>query len=111
MRRFFFGKNVPGRSVVLESDRLRTGSGRGSGSGRGKEEGYRDSLYPSAMWVIGWVRERLFSKTVAELRGAWGRLIRFLRILWFAAREFRIDYCAERASTLSFATIISLIPL
>ena len=63
------------------------------------------------MWVIGWVRERLFSKTVAELRGAWGRLVRFLRILWFAAREFRIDYCAERASTLSFATIISLIPL
>ena len=63
------------------------------------------------MWVIGWVRERLFSKTVAELRGAWGRLIRFLRILWFAAREFRIDYCAERAATLSFATIISLIPL
>jgi len=100
MRRFFLGW----ARVFPKSD-------KNFGSGWVREDLPQGSLYPFGMWVIGWVRERLFSQAVAELRGAWGRLIRFLRVLWFAAREFRLDYCAERAATLSFATIISLIPL
>jgi len=35
---------------------------------------------------------------------------RSVRVVWFAAREFHRDLCPERAATLSFATIISLIP-
>ncbi len=37
--------------------------------------------------------------------------MRAARVLWFAGGEFRRDFCFERAATLSFATIISLIPL
>ncbi len=40
-----------------------------------------------------------------------GSLLRAVRVLWFAAREFRRDFCFERAATLSFVTIISLMPL
>lgn len=60
---------------------------------------------------LSWFKRRLFSKSLGELRGIAGRLNRFTRVFWLAGREFRRDFCPERAATLSFATIISLIPL
>jgi len=57
------------------------------------------------------LRRWLFSRSLQDLRGVSGVCIRLLRVVWFAAHEFRRDFCFERAATLSFATIISLIPL
>jgi YihY family inner membrane protein len=46
-----------------------------------------------------------------DLRGYRRALLRFAGILWASLREFSRDYCFEKAATLSFATIISLMPL
>jgi membrane protein len=62
------------------------------------------------MW-LAWLQEKLFARKPSSLRGLWGRAVRGLRILWFALRELRRDHCAERAATMAFVTIISLIPL
>jgi membrane protein len=59
---------------------------------------------------LSWFRRHLFRKGLDELRGIRGRVNRSIRVVWFAARDFRRDLCHERAATLSFATIISLIP-
>jgi len=61
--------------------------------------------------LSGVLKKRLFARDLAELRGFRGWLVRAVRILWFAAREFRRDFCLERAASLAFATLISLIPL
>ncbi|MBI4604667.1 MAG: YihY family inner membrane protein [Planctomycetes bacterium] len=57
------------------------------------------------------LRSLLFARPRSELRGFSGTLVRLGQILWFAGRELRAGYCFERAATLSFATLISLIPL
>lgn len=62
------------------------------------------------MW-LAWLQEKLFAREPSTLRGVWGRVVRCARIAWFAVREFRRDHCAERAATMAFVTIISLIPL
>jgi membrane protein len=61
------------------------------------------------MW-LAWLQEKLFARKPSSLRGLRGSVVRATRILWLAAREFRRDYCAERAATMAFVTIISLIP-
>jgi membrane protein len=62
------------------------------------------------MW-LAWLQEKLFAREPSALRGLWGKIVRSARIAWFTAHEFRRDYCAERAATMAFVTIISLIPL
>ena len=52
----------------------------------------------------------MFSRSLADVSGFSGRSIRLARVTWFAVREFHRDYCFERAATLAFATIISMIP-
>lgn len=60
---------------------------------------------------LSWIQKRLFAKPVSELRGVWGSLILAARLVFLAAAEFHRDFCFERAATLAFATVISLIPL
>lgn len=61
------------------------------------------------MWT--WFRDKLFSRIPQDLRGIQGFLLRAAQTLWFAARDFRVNHCAERAATMAFVTVISLIPL
>ena len=60
---------------------------------------------------LNWLREFLFRKRPPD----GGRLahgcLRVGRLLFLAVRGFRRDFCFERAATLAFATVISLIPL
>lgn len=44
-------------------------------------------------------------------RGPVARLLQLAAIHWFAWKEFNRNFCLERAASLSFATVISLIPL
>jgi membrane protein len=56
-------------------------------------------------------RARLFFRDHAELRGLRGLLIRAVRVIVLAAGELRRDFCFERAASLTFTSILSLIPL
>jgi membrane protein len=55
-------------------------------------------------------KERLFAKDASELRGLGGACARFLRFALLVGSEFHRNLCLERAATLAFATILSLIP-
>ncbi len=55
--------------------------------------------------------DRLFDRSLDRRRGAAGVGIRILRFLFLGSREFRHDGCWERAATLSFTTVLSLLPI
>lgn len=61
--------------------------------------------------MLKYLRRVLFTRRASELRGPPGFLVRAGQVVWFAALEFRRDFCFERAATLSYATIISLMPI
>jgi DNA-binding IscR family transcriptional regulator len=54
---------------------------------------------------------RLLRKHPPDLQGYRRSLLRLAGVVWASLREFNRDYCFEKAATLSFATIISLMPL
>jgi len=55
--------------------------------------------------------KRLLRKHPPDLQGYRRSLLRLAGVVWASLREFNRDYCFEKAATLSFATIISLMPL
>lgn len=57
------------------------------------------------------LKSYLFSRDLDTHRGWRGRLLGLLRLAWITLREFHHDFCFERAASLTYATIISLIPL
>jgi membrane protein len=61
--------------------------------------------------MIARIRKHLFAKDLSELRGVSGWCLRWARVFFLAGGEFHRDFCFERAATLAFATVISLIPL
>ncbi len=62
------------------------------------------------MW---WTRlkDRILEPNLESLRGFHGWSVRAARVGYFAASKLRADLGFERAATLSFVTILSLIPL
>lgn len=57
------------------------------------------------------IKRLLFARDPTELRGLSGYAIQTARLFYLSAREFRHDFCFERAASLTFASIISMIPL
>ena len=57
------------------------------------------------------LKEILFSRAPEELVGFRGFLTKVGQVLYLAVRKFRKDFCLERAASLTFFSIISLIPL
>ena len=57
------------------------------------------------------VIDRLFDTEIDRRRGPVGFLVCVVRAMYLAYREFRYDLCWERAATLSFATVLSLLPI
>lgn len=53
----------------------------------------------------------LFSTAPEELAGLNGFLTKVGQVIYLAVRKFRKDFCIERAASLTFFSIISLIPL
>lgn len=62
------------------------------------------------MFLAG-LKRLLFAKPLSSLHGISGWILRWLRIVYLAGREFHRNFCFERAATLAYVTIISLIPL
>ena len=63
------------------------------------------------MEQVGWIQQRLFAPELEALPGPQGFGVKVGRMIYLVAREFRSDFCFERAASLTFATIISLFPL
>ncbi len=61
--------------------------------------------------ILRRLKEILFSRAPEELVGFRGFLTKVGQVLYLAARKFRKDFCLERAASLTFFSIISLIPL
>jgi uncharacterized BrkB/YihY/UPF0761 family membrane protein len=57
------------------------------------------------------LRDRILEPNLESLHGLRGRCVRAARLAWFAAGKLRVDLGFERAATLSFVTLLSLIPL
>ncbi len=58
-----------------------------------------------------WIKDRLFASDPEDLRGAPGAVVRVGRLAYLAVGQFRRDHGLECAASLTFASIISLIPL
>lgn len=58
-----------------------------------------------------WIHDVLFRRDPSELRGAPGVAVRAGRLVYLTVGQFRRDHGFERAASLTFASIISLIPL
>ena len=63
------------------------------------------------MLVIRRIKDALFSQSPQELRGASGFMVKIGQVLYLSGAKFRKDFCLERAASLTFFSIISLIPL
>lgn len=58
-----------------------------------------------------WIKDRLFASDPRELAGVSGAFVRSGRLLYLTVGHFRRDHGLERAASLTFASIVSLIPL
>ena len=63
------------------------------------------------MLVIRRIKDALFSQSPQELRGASGFMVKIGQVIYLSGAKFRKDFCLERAASLTFFSIISLIPL
>ena len=63
------------------------------------------------MLVIRRIKDALFSQSPQELRGASGFMVKVGQVIYLSGAKFRKDFCLERAASLTFFSIISLIPL
>ena len=63
------------------------------------------------MLVIRRIKDALFSQSPQALRGASGFMVKVGQVIYLAGSKFRKDFCLERAASLTFFSIISLIPL
>ncbi|HVR74487.1 MAG TPA: YhjD/YihY/BrkB family envelope integrity protein [Planctomycetota bacterium] len=61
--------------------------------------------------MSAWHMRALEEPDLPLRRGLGARLLQLAAIHWFAWKEFNRNFCLERAASLSFATVISLIPL
>ena len=61
--------------------------------------------------IVRRLKEFLFSSDPEELVGFSGFLTKVGQVPYLAVRKFRKDFCIERAASLTFFSIISLIPL
>ena len=58
-----------------------------------------------------WVKGALFSRDPSDLSGVRGVGVRLARVLYLTVSQFHRHHGFERAGSLTFASIISLIPL
>ena len=63
------------------------------------------------MQLLSRIKDVLFSGPSEELTGSRGVLIKAGRVVYLLVGKFRRDFCLERAASLTFYSIISLIPL
>ena len=63
------------------------------------------------MLVIRRIKDALFTQSPQELRGVSGFMVKIGQVIYLTAAKFRKDFCLERAASLTFFSIISLIPL
>lgn len=63
------------------------------------------------MQLVSRIKDILFSGPPEELTGPRGVLIKVGRVVYLLVGEFRRDFCLERAASLTFYSIISLIPM
>ena len=63
------------------------------------------------MPVIRRIKDALFSQSPQALRGASGFMVKIGQVIYLSGSKFRKDFCLERAASLTFFSIISLIPL
>ena len=70
-----------------------------------------DIVGADPMLVIRRIKDALFSQSPQELRGARGFITKIGQVIYLTVAKFRKDFCLERAASLTFFSIISLIPL
>jgi membrane protein len=58
-----------------------------------------------------WIKDRLFARDPKDLVGMSGVVVRAGRLVYLTVGYFRRDFGLERAASLTFASIVSLIPL
>ena len=63
------------------------------------------------MLILRRIKEVLFTRSPQELRGLRGFMVKAGQVIYLTAAKFRKDFCLERAASLTFFSIISLIPL
>lgn len=63
------------------------------------------------MLLVRRLKQALFSSSSDELAGPGGFMRKVGQVIYLAVGKFRRDFCLERAASLTFYSIISLIPL
>ncbi len=70
-----------------------------------------DVVGAEPMLIMRRIKEVLFTRSPQELRGLRGFMVKAGQVIYLTAAKFRKDFCLERAASLTFFSIISLIPL
>ncbi len=76
-----------------------------------KKPAWTDRLAQNARKVVRFVNRDVWDLEISAVRGARRSLVRTVRVLYLVARGFRHNECTLHAASLTFMTLLSIVPV